>query len=225
MQKIHPRPVRVIWPYDLVTSMVNTKVTIIAVAAVAAVTIIGCVIAFNGEGHNSDSGTFIFSWGPGTSMSYDVGGGFTHSDSGYDAIYSLEGSTERHEITSATESQFTFQRDAMIRETHTDPSTGETETETRHVTTTVDQDREFKYSDAMVSTMDTKWGTKNVLVIKSVVTNAYGSKIDVTDYRDADTFIRYKADMTCDSYISGSDTFNDWHMTYTLTDYNIVESE
>jgi len=31
--------------------------------------------------------------------------------------------------------------------------------------------------------------------------------------------------MTCDSYISGSDTLNDWHMTYTLTDYNIVESK
>ena len=73
--------------------------------------------------------------------------------------------------------------------------------------------------------MDTKWGTKNVLVIKSVVTNAYGSKIDVTDYRDADTFIRYKADMSCDSYISGSDTLKDWHWIYTLTGYNIVESK
>jgi hypothetical protein len=83
-----------------------------------------------------------------------------------------------------TESQFTFQRDAMMKETHTDPSTGKTETETRHLTTTVVQDEEFRYSDAVASTIDTKWGTKNVLVIKSVVTNAYGSIIDVTDYRD-----------------------------------------
>ena len=205
--------------------MVNTKVTIIAVVAVVAVAVIGCVIAFNGDGHKSDSGTFIFNWGPGTSMSYDIDGGFTHNDSGYDVIYSLEGSTEHHEITSVTESQFTFQRDAVMKETHTDPSTGKTETETRHLTITVDQDKEFRYSDAVVSTMDTKWGTKNVLVIKSVVTNAHGSKINVTDYRDADTFIRYKADMTSDSYISGSDTLNDWHMTYTLTDYNIVEGK
>ena len=186
--------------------MVNAKVTIISVVAVVAVAIVGCAIAFNGEGHKSESGTFIFNWGPGTSMSYDIDGSFIHNDSGYDVIYSLEGSTEHHTITSTTESQFTFQRDATIKETHTDPSTGKTETETRHLTTTVDQDKEFKYSDAVVSTMDTKWGTKNVLVIKSVVTNAYGSKIDVTDYRDADTFIRYKADMSCDSYISGSDT-------------------
>ncbi len=205
--------------------MVNTKVTMIAVVAVVVVAIVGCVIAFNGEGHKSDSGTFIISWGPGTTMSYDIDGGFTHNDSGYDVTYSLEGSTENHEIISATESQFTFQRDATMRQTHTDPSTGKTETETRHPTTTVEQDRESKYSDAVFSTLDTKWGTKNVLVIKSVVTNAYGCKINVTDYRDADTFIRYKADMTCDSYISGSDTLKDWHMTYTLTDYNIVESK
>jgi hypothetical protein len=137
--------------------MVNAKVTIIAVVALVA--IIGCVIAYNGEGHMSESGTFIFNWNPGTSMNYDIDGGFTHHDSGYDVIYSLEGSTEHHEITSVTESQFTFQRDAVMKETHTDPSTGKTETETRHLTTTVDQDKEFKYSDAVVSTMDTKWGT------------------------------------------------------------------
>ena len=59
---------------------------------------------------------------------------------------------------------------------------------------------------------------------KSVVTNAHGSRIDMTDYRDADTFIRYKAEMTCDSYISCSDTLKDWHWTYTLTGYMIVEN-
>ena len=61
-------------------------------------------------------------------------------------------------------------------------------------------------------------------MIKSVTTDSRGNKIDTTDYRDAETFVRYRVDFSCDSYVSGSDTLNDWHMTYTLMDYSIVEN-
>ena len=144
--------------------MADSKVTIIAIVAVAAVVITGCVIALNGGEHKSDSGTFIFNWGPGTSMSYDIDGGYIRNNPGHDVICILGGSTENHEIISATESQFTFQRDVMMKETHIDPSTGKTETKTSHQTITVNQDREFRYSGAVTSTIDTQWGTKDVLV-------------------------------------------------------------
>ena len=205
--------------------MANTGITIIAVATmVAATVIIGCVIAFSGGEHDDGSGTFIYNWGPGTSMDYDIDGGYTHTVSEYDVNYSLKGSSVHDEIISSAESQFTFQRDAMIKTTHTDPSTGEIQTETQQSTNNMVQDRELRYRGAVSSSIDTKWGTKNVVVIKSVTTDSRGNKIDTTDYRDADTFVRYRIDFSCDSYVSGSDTLNNWHMTYTLMDYNIVEN-
>ena len=205
--------------------MANTGITIIAVVTmVAAIVIICCVIAFSGGEHDDGSGTFIYNWGPGTSMDYDIDGGYTHTAPEYDVDYSLKGSSVHDEIISSAESQFTFQRDATIKVTHTDPSTGEIQTETQQSTKNVVQDRELRYRGAVSSSIDTKWGTKNVVVIKSVTTDSRGNKIDTTDYRDADTFVRYRVDFTCDSYVSGSDILNDWHMTYTLTDYSIVEN-
>ena len=201
--------------------MANAKITIIAAVAITAVAIIGCVIAFYGGGHDDGSGTFVYNWGPGTSMDYDIDGGYTRTVSGYDVDYSLEGSAVHDEIISSAESQFTFQREAVMKVTHVDPSTGEIQTETQHSTNTVDQDRELRYHDAATSTLDTKWGTKNVLVMKYVTTDSRGNKIDTTDYRDADTFVRYRVDFTCDPYTSGSGTLKDWHMTYTLTDFKI----
>jgi len=191
---------------------------------VAATVIIGCVIAFSEGGHDDGSGTFIYNWGPGTSMDYDIDGGYTHTVSEYDVDYSFKGSVVHDEIISSAESQFTFQRDAMIKTTHTDPSTGEIQTETQQSTNNMVQDRELRYRGAVSSSIDTKWGTKNVVVIKSVITDSRGNEIDTTDCRDTDTFVRYRIDFSCDSYVSGSDTLNDWHMTYTLIDYSIVEN-
>lgn len=203
--------------------MANSNVTIIAVVAIAAVAVVGCVIIFNGGEHNDGNGTFIYNWGPGTSMDYDIDGNYTQTVSGFDVSYSFEGSALHDEIISSTESQFTHQKDATIKTTHIDPSTGETQTTIEHSTSTAVQDREYKYSGAVASTMDTKWGVKNIVVLKFVTVDSHGNKIDTVDYRDADTFVRYRIDFSCDSYISDSDTLNDWHMTYILTEYNIVE--
>ena len=204
--------------------MSNTRITIIAIVAILAIAIIGCVIAFDGGEHDDSSGTFVYTWGTGTSMDYDIDGGYTSTASGYDVNYSLKGSMVHDEIISSAESKFTFQRDAMMKVTHTDPSTGEIQTETQQSTNTVVQDRELKYHDAVHSRIDTKWGTKNVVVMKYVTTDNRGNKIDTIDYRDADTFVRYRIDFSCDSYVSNSDTLKDWHMTYTLTDFKIVEN-
>ena len=209
---------------EISTFMANTKFTMIVTVAILAVVIIGCVIAYNGAEHDDGSGTFVYTWGTGTSMDYDIDGGYTRTVSGYDVSYSLRGSAVHDEIISSAESQFTFQRDATMKVTHTDPSTGEIQTETQQSTNTVVQDRELKYHDAVPSTIDTKWGTKNVVVMKYVTTDSRGNKIDTTDYRDADTFVRYRIDFSCDSYVSSSDTLKDWHMTYTLTDFKIVEN-
>lgn len=205
--------------------MSNTRITIIAVVAILAIAIIGCIIAFDGGEHDDSSGTFVYTWGTGTSMDYDIDGSYTSTASGYDVNYSLKGSMVHDEIISSAESKFTFQRDAMMKVTHTDPSTGEIQTETQHSTNTVDQDRELRYHDAAPSTIDTEWGTKNVVVMKYVTTDGRGNKIDTTDYRDANTFVRYRIDFSCDSYTSSSDTLKDWCMTYVLTDYNIVENK
>ena len=200
--------------------MTNVKV-VVAVVAVVAVAVAGCAVLLSGGGGNDSGGEYVIDWGPGTTMDYSVDGGYILDSSGYAVSYSYDGSTLRDRIIASTSSDFTYDRAVVNKVTHRDPVSGETQTESQSAQVTRTQDRIVKYDSAATSTLDTKWGTKDVLVIKSVAKDDNGNVISITDYRDASTYVRYRADLTCSSYVSDGETLKDWHMSYTLTNYEI----
>ena len=156
--------------------MTNVKV-VVAVVAVVAVAVAGCAVLLSGGGGNDSGGEYVIDWGPGTTMDYSVDGGYILDSSGYAVSYSYDGSTLRDRIIASTSSDFTYDRAVVNKVTHRDPVSGETQTESQSAQVTRTQDRIVKYDSAATSTLDTKWGTKDVLVIKSVAKDDNGNVI------------------------------------------------
>ena len=191
-------------------------------AITVSVAIIVIILAIAYAMHLDDErgkGEFFLDWGPGTTMEYRMSGGYTGNTAGYDVSYIFDGSTQHDEIISSSATEFTYDRIATMRVTYIDPRTEETHSNTQSLERTVTQDKMVRFDDYKSSTMETKWGTRNVLIIKSIITDENGNRIDSIDYRDESTFIRLKAELSCDDYRTKTSVVKDWHMTYTLTDY------
>jgi len=191
----------------------------ISIATIIIATVIACAIQLDDS--EKGKGGYFLEWGPGTTMDYQTSGGYTMDSAGYDVPYSLDGSTQHDEIVSSTATDFTYERVVTMKVTYTDPTTGEIRTRTQSGERTYTQDRMVRYDDCSSSTMETEWGTKNVLIIRSIITDDNGNKIDSTDYRDESTFVRLKAEVACDALRTGTAVLKDWHMTYMLTDYEL----
>ena len=198
--------------------MGHTRAITVSVAVIVILIAIGYAMHLDEERGKDE---FVFDWGPGTTMEYRASGGYTGSDAGYDVSYIFDGGTQKDVIVSITATDFTYTRAVTMKITHIDPITGEIRTTTQSGERTYTQDRTVRIDDCESSTLETKWGTKNVLIIRSVVTDDNGNKINLTDYRDESTFIRLKAEVTCDDFKTGSYVLRDWHMTYTLTGYEL----
>ena len=198
--------------------MRHTRAITVSVAVIVILIAIGYAMHLDEERGKDE---FVFDWGPGTTMEYRTSGGYTGSDAGYDVSYIFDGGTQKDVIVSTTATDFTYTRAVTMKITHIDPITGEIRTSTQSGERTYTQDRTVRIDDCESSTLETKWGTKNVLIIRSVITDDNGNKINLTDYRDESTFIRLKAEVTCDDFKTGSYVLRDWHMTYTLTDYEL----
>jgi len=199
--------------------MVSVRTITVTVTVVAIIAAIGYAMHLddNGEG----KGEYFLDWDPGTTMDYQMNGGYTKSDATYDVPYSYDGSTQHDVIVSSTETAFTYERTVTMRVTYTDPVTGETHTGTQTTERSPTQDRLVRFDDYESSQLETKWGTKDVLIIRTVITDDYGNRIDSADYRDEKTFVRLKAELTCDEFRAGTSVLKDWHMTYTLTGYEL----
>lgn len=162
--------------------METSKAITVSVAAIAIVTAIGCAMYLDGGEKGKDE--FFLDWGPGTTMHYHMSGGYTRSGTEYDVSYVLDGSSQHDVIVSATATDFTYERTVTMKTTYIDPITGEVRTNTQSTERTHTQDKAVRIDGCESSTMETKWGTKNVLIIKSTITDANGNRIDSTDYRD-----------------------------------------
>lgn len=145
---------------------------------------------------------------------YDISGGYTYS------IYSYSyGGTLTDTVTALGAVEKTFERTQNLKVMYYDPADSKNHTQDNTNTLTKTESRDITYTGTP-STLSTKWGVKNVICINKTENDGTNT-INVTEYRDAESFIRYKAVMTCNNYYSGGVTLKNWSMTYTLSSYDV----
>ncbi len=166
----------------------------------------------------------IDDWGVGTTYSYDGDGGYSLAFDGYTVQYSFKGTALKYKLIASNQNEETFERTGELVTSYTDPYTHEYKTHKTPVNDTEVEKKTHTDFKGQSSVLSTKWGLKNVIVVKNTEIDEVGNVIETTDYRDSDSFMRYKYESYCESYREGANILKDRIYSYVLSDYDIKPS-
>lgn len=152
----------------------------------------------------------MFECGIGTTNTYSIGGGYSYSYWNYTL-----GGTLTDKIIADGATEQTFERTQNLIVSWYENGN---QSQTTNNTITKTQSKDVKYTGTPM-TLSTKWGMKNVICVKSTEVDN-GNTISLTEYRDAESYLRYKSVLSCDNYVVSGSTLKNYEMTLTLTDYD-----
>ncbi len=153
--------------------------------------------------------------GIGTTISYEMSGGYSYSV----YSYKLSGSM-KDVLTGISETERIFERTTTTTVTYYDPSIGKDRSQTNTDSGKQTESRDIVYEGTPCK-ITTKWGVKDAIRIESDRIDDAGNTLHTTEYRDAESFIRYEVTLTIDNYNVDGIILKGYHMTYTLSSYDV----